>query len=176
MAIPTLTTERLVLRPFEAEDFPAWAAMNADAEFARVFGSPAPISAEDAWRSLAVQIGHWTLRGFGMWAVAERSAPRAFLGRVGFFEPEGWPGFELGWALAPAVWGRGYATEAALACLERAFTTMNRSRVISLILPENTRSAGVARRIGEQLVDRIELRGRPANVWAIEKSAWLARG
>ena len=86
------------------------------------------------------------------------------------------PCIEVGWRLAHAHWGRGYATEAALACLERAFTTMNRSRVISLILPENTRSAGVARRIGEQLVDRIELRGRPANVWAIEKSAWLARG
>jgi RimJ/RimL family protein N-acetyltransferase len=110
-----------------------------------------------------------------MWAVAERSSPDQFLGRVGFFEPEGWPGFELGWALARPVWGRGYATEAALAALAHAFTTLGRDRVISLVSPENPRSAGVARRIGEQIVDRIELRGKPVDVWAIDRAAWLAR-
>jgi RimJ/RimL family protein N-acetyltransferase len=139
-----------------------------------VFGYPAPLSAEDAWRALALQIGHWELRGFGMWAVAERSAPGEFLGRIGFFEPEGWPGFELGWALARPVWGRGYATEGARAALEHGFTTLQRSRVISLVSPQNTRSAGVARRIGEAIVDRIELRGKPADVWAIDRSSWLA--
>ena len=175
MDIPTLTTERLILRPLVAGDFPAWAAMNGDPEFARVFGYPEPLSAEEAWRALALQIGHWTLRGFGMWAVAERSAPREFLGRIGFFEPEGWPGFELGWALTPRVWGRGYATEGALAALEHGFTILDRTRIISLISPQNSRSAGVARRIGEQIVDRIELRGRPADVWAIDRSTWLAR-
>ncbi|HTI64277.1 MAG TPA: GNAT family N-acetyltransferase [Gemmatimonadaceae bacterium] len=175
MEIPTLTTERLVLRALDGEDFPAWAAMNADPEFARVFGYPAPLSAEEAWRALALQIGHWTLRGFGMWAVAEHATPRRFLGRIGFFQPEGWPGFELGWALAPEVWGRGYATEGALAALRFAFTTLDRPRVLSLVSPQNIRSAGVARRIGEQIVDRIELRGKPADVWAIDRSTWLAR-
>lgn len=170
-----LTTRRLVLRPLAAEDFAAWAAMYADAEFARVFGLPEPLGAEDAWRAMALQIGHWGLRGFGMWAVAERGAPRQFLGRVGFFQPEGWPGFELGWALSPAVWGRGYATESALACLEHAFTTLGRERVISLVSPENPRSAAVARRIGEQIVERIELRGKPVDVWAIDRSSWFAR-
>ena len=173
-SIPALTTQRLVLRPLVAEDFPAWAAMYADEEFARVFGLAAPMGAEDAWRALALQIGHWELRGFGMWAVAERTAPRAFLGRVGFFEPEGWPGFELGWALARPAWGRGFATEGALAALEHAFTTLDRSRVISLVSPENPRSAGVARRIGERIVDRIELRGKPVDVWAIDRSTRLA--
>lgn len=175
MDIPVLETTRLLLRPLGADDFPAWAAMNADPEFARVFGFPEPLRADDAWRSLALQIGHWTLRGFGMWAVAERSSPEQFLGRVGFFEPEGWPGFELGWALARPVWRRGYATEAALAALAHAFTTLGRDRVISLVSPENPRSAGVARRIGEQIVDRIELRGKPVDVWAIDRAAWLAR-
>lgn len=174
MNIPTLTTDRLLLRPLAADDFPAWAAMNANPDFARVFGYPEPLNAEDAWRALALQIGHWTLRGFGMWAVAERAAPEKFLGRIGFFQPEGWPGFELGWALAPEVWGRGYATEGALKALEHGFTTLDRPRVISLISPANARSAGVARRIGEQIVDRIELRGRPADVWAIERSSWRA--
>ena len=174
LSIPALTTQRLLLRPLTPEDFPAWAAMYADEQFATVFGLPAPLNAEDAWRALAVQIGHWELRGFGMWAVAERNSPREFLGRVGFFEPEGWPGFELGWALARPAWGRGYATEGALAALEHAFTTLDRPRVISLISPENPRSAGVARRVGERIVDRIELRGKPADVWAIDRSAWLA--
>lgn len=97
------------------------------------------------------------------------------LGRIGFFEPEGWPGFELGWALARQVWGRGYATEGARAALEYAFATLERERVISLVSPENSRSAGVARRIGEQIVDRIELRGKPVDVWAIDRPTWLAR-
>lgn len=174
MDAPSLQTPRLLLRPLLASDFPAWAAMYADEEFARVFGVGAPMKAEDSWRALALQIGHWALRGFGMWAVAERSAPSEFLGRVGFFEPEGWAGFELGWALARPVWGRGYATEAALAALEHAFTTLDRPRVISLVSPENPRSAGVARRIGERIVDRIELRGKPVDVWAIDRAAWLA--
>ena len=175
MDVPTLVTERLVLRPLEADDFPAWAEMYADAEFASVFGYPEPLSAEEAWRALALQIGHWTLRAFGMWAVAERTSPRQFRGRIGFFQPEGWPGFELGWALARPVWHRGYATEGAMAALEYGFTLLDRPRIISLISPANTRSAGVAWRIGERIVERIELRGKPADVWAIDRSTWLAR-
>lgn len=174
MNAPLIQTERLLLRPFDAEDVPAWAAMHADAVFASTLGIPYPLSAEDTWRSLAMHIGQWTLRGFGMWAVAERAAPRTLVGRVGFYQPEGWPGFELGWALARPVWSRGYATEGARAALEHAFTVLDRPRVISLIAPENTRSAGVARRIGEQLVERIELRGKPTDVWALERSTWLA--
>ena len=77
-------------------------------------------------------------------------------------------------ALAPAVWGRGFATEGALAALRFAFTTLDRPRVISLVSPQNIRSAGVARRIGEQIVDRIELRGKPADVWALDRTAWRA--
>jgi RimJ/RimL family protein N-acetyltransferase len=146
--------------------------MYSDSEFTRWIGYAEPPSREDAWRSLAMHIGHWTLRGFGMWAVAERSEPERLIGRIGCHQPEGWPAFEVGWGLAREYWGRGYATEAARASLAYAFDVLQQPRVISLILPENTRSAAVARRIGEQLVDRIDLKGLLTDVWAIDRASY----
>src|SRR6185295_3789990 len=78
--IPHLETERLVLREFRAGDFEAYASFMADPEVARYI-APAPMSREDAWRSLASTIGHWTLRGYGTWAV-QRKEDGAFMGRV----------------------------------------------------------------------------------------------
>ena len=68
-------------------------------------------SRADAWRQIAMIIGHWQLRGYGLWAVEER-ATGALVGRIGLFKPEGWPGFELGWMLRRDAWGQGYATRA----------------------------------------------------------------
>jgi RimJ/RimL family protein N-acetyltransferase len=171
MVIPILETERLVLRALGAADFPAWAEMYADPEFASGLGHPEGIQAEDAWRALAMHIGHWTLRGFGMWAVAERSAPAKLIGRIGFHQPEGWPDFELGWAIAHPHWGRGYATEAARAALAHGFDVLRRARVISVIRPSNTRSVAVAKRLGERIVDRVELHGQDVDIWAIERDS-----
>jgi len=69
--------------------------------------------ADGARRFLAAacrRIGHWTLRGYGTWAV-ERKSDGAFIGRVGLINPEGWPGLEVGWTLGKPYWGQGYATE-----------------------------------------------------------------
>ena len=77
--------------------------MMADPDVTRYLADGRPLSRGDAWRQLAMIIGHWELRGFGLWAVEERSSG-AFLGRIGCFEPEGWPGFEIGYsARAPRV-------------------------------------------------------------------------
>jgi RimJ/RimL family protein N-acetyltransferase len=65
---------------------------------------------------MAFAVGHWRLKGVGTW-VAEEKATGAFLGMIGFWEPESWPGFELGWQLAPRYWGRGFASEGARAAL-----------------------------------------------------------
>jgi RimJ/RimL family protein N-acetyltransferase len=93
---------------------------------------------------------------------------------VGFFNPEGWPGFELGWTLAREFWGRGYATEGARRALEHAFTEMGREHVISLIRPDNLPSVRVAERLGERLEGRVELLGSPALVYGITREDWLA--
>jgi RimJ/RimL family protein N-acetyltransferase len=175
--IPHLETERLVLREFRASDFEAYAAFMADPEVARYI-APAPMSREDAWRSLASTIGHWTLRGYGTWAV-ERKADGGFMGRVGMINPEGWPGLEIGWTLGRPYWGKGYATEAALASMRYAFLTQPVDRLISNIDPDNTASQSVAKRIGETCSERTALtvggKDYPVDIWVISRAEWARR-
>jgi RimJ/RimL family protein N-acetyltransferase len=117
---------------------------------------------------MAFIVGHWLLRGYGMWAVEERESG-AFLGRIGFFNPEGWPGFELGWTLGRQWWGKGYATEGARAALDYAWRELGREHVISLIQPANQPSIGVAERLGERLEGEVELFGNRALVYGIHR-------
>jgi RimJ/RimL family protein N-acetyltransferase len=109
-------------------------------------------------------LGHWKLRGYGMWALEEK-ASGTLIGRAGFLDPPGWPGFELGWMLGKAHWRRGFATEAASRCLRYAFEELARERVISLIRPANVPSVRVAERIGEKLSGEVELLGSKALVY-----------
>ena len=175
MTTPTLETERLRLRAFREEDLEAYAAICADAEVMRYLGDGRALSRADAWRQMALIIGHWALRGYGLWAVEER-ATGVLVGRLGFFNPEGWPGFELGWMLRRASWGRGYATEGAGRALAHAFTEMGRERLISLIRPDNRPSIRVAERLGEQLERRTDLFGHEALVYGIDRARWEANG
>ena len=114
-------------------------------------------------------VGHWALRGYGMWAVQELESG-AFIGRVGLHYPEGWPERELAWALARAYWGRGYAFEAATAALRIAFDTLGWSRAVSLIAPANLRSIRLAERLGERFERNIVLRGHEVSLYAIERT------
>ncbi len=170
--MPVLTTERLILRPFRASDFDAYAALCGDASVMRFIGAGQPLTRADAWRNLALVLGHWQLRGYGLWAVEERGGD--LVGRVGCFCPEDWPGFEVGWLLRRSSWGRGYATEAARAALAYAFTQLGQAHVISLIRPENEASVRVAERLGERLEGRTVLQGQEALVYGIDRERWLA--
>ena len=133
-----------------------------------------PLSRFAAWRAFAGTLGHWTLRGFGMFAVVERETD-TFVGRVGAWEPEGWPDFEIGWMLRSEYWGRGYATEAARRCIAYAFSDLHRDHVSSFIAPENTRSIRVAERIGERLEGQVtlpHLPDRPHLRYGISRGEW----
>jgi RimJ/RimL family protein N-acetyltransferase len=174
--IPKLETERLILRGYKPEDFEPYATLMADPDVARYI-APAPMTRPDAWRSLATSIGHWTLRGYGTWAV-ERKSDGVFLGRVGMINPEGWPSLEVGWTLAKEHWGAGYATEAALAAIRYAFTTQPVDKIISCIDPDNVASQAVAKRVGETKGPRHDLivggKAYPVDIWAISRETWLA--
>src|ERR1044071_4300054 len=124
---------------FREDDLEPYAAISADPGVMRYRGAGKPLARWEAWRQMAMILGHWQLRGFGLWAVEER-ATGALVGRIGFFEPDGWPGFELGWMLRRASWGKGYATEGARRALAHAFTAMERDHLISLIRPANRAS------------------------------------
>src|SRR5689334_1247843 len=102
--------------------------MYADAEVMRFLGGP--VGREQAWRHIALLAGHWVLRGHGQWAL-ERRAEGRFLGRAGLWEPEGWPGLEIGWTLRRDAWGAGYATEAARAAIAWAREALGAADLIS---------------------------------------------
>ncbi|MFL6195668.1 MAG: GNAT family N-acetyltransferase [Thermoanaerobaculia bacterium] len=172
MRVPTLETERLLLRMWRDSDLEEYAAICADPEVMRFLGEGKPLARADAWRQMAMIAGHWHLRGHGHWAVEERET-RRLIGRIGFFRPEGWPGFELGWTLGRPFWGKGYATEGARRALDYAFTEMDRDHVISLIHPDNHASIRVAERLGEKLEGTTELFGHSGIlVYGIDRAAW----
>jgi RimJ/RimL family protein N-acetyltransferase len=170
-AVPSLNTTRLRLREPAQSDFDDYASMCADAEVMRYVGDRGPMAPEDAWRQLAMLVGHWRLRGYGMWVVEELGSG-AFVGRVGLHYPEGWPEREVAWAIARPFWGRGYALEAAAAALRVAFDTLGWSRACSLIAPANLRSIRLAERLGERFERNLVLRGHEVRLYAIDRSDW----
>lgn len=168
-----LETERLTLRMFRESDTDAYAEMVGDAEVMRYLGGHA-MSRQEAWRNMAMILGHWHLRGYGFWAVEERASGE-MVGRVGCWYPEGWPQLEVGWALRRAFWGRGYATEAARASIEHAFGELGQTRVVSLINPENANSIRVAERLGERPGGEWEVFGTKVVLWGIDREEWGRR-
>jgi RimJ/RimL family protein N-acetyltransferase len=167
----TLQTERLVLRQFREADLDAYAEMCGDAEVMRYLGAGAPVGRADAWRNLALMLGHWRLRGYGLWAAEERASGE-MVGRVGCWNPEGWPGLEVGWMLRRRFWGRGFATEGSRAALAYAFTRLGCPHVLSLIRPGNAASVRVAQRLGERLEGRTEVMGGEVLVYGIRREDW----
>ena len=174
---PTLETERLILRPPVVEDFEAWCAFSADAEAMRFLGGPQtpPV----VWRGVRTTAGSWALDGFGMFSAIEKSTGR-WVGRLGPIFPEGWPGTEVGWGLVRESWGKGYATEGAIACMDWAFDVLGWAEVIHTIAPGNLASAAVARRLGStnrgpgKLPDPFA--AEVVDIWGQTREQWRARG
>jgi len=166
----TLETERLLMRFFRESDFAQYKEICKDEEVMRFLGGKAMTELE-AWRHMASILGHWHLRGYGVWAVEEKATGR-LLGRIGFMNPTGWPGFELGWTLGRESWGKGYAIEGARRALDYAFTEMDRDHVISLIAPENVRSIKVAERLGEKVEGKTELLGNEVLIYGLRREQW----
>jgi RimJ/RimL family protein N-acetyltransferase len=155
ISIPTIHAERILLRAFESDDLEPYAAMNADPETMAHLGGP--IDKVATWRLIASLLGHWHLRGFGMWAAEDR-ATGEFLGRAGLYEQHGWPGIEVAGSLKRARWGSGLAIEAGEAVLDFAATVVKAPEVISVIRPENAASIKAAERLG-LTYDRNEIVG-----------------
>lgn len=146
---PTLETERLILRPPSLADFEPWACLMADVEHVRFIGGAQPRAV--VWRGLMAMIGAWAANGFAMFSVVEKSSGQ-WIGRIGAWSPEGWPGTEVGWTLARSAAGKGYAHEAAVATIDWAFDRLGWSEVIHTIAPENAPSIALARRLGSRLL------------------------
>ena len=140
-----LQTDRLVLRQWRVEDFERYAQMFAAPETHHI-GGPL-VTPGEQWRRFLQMPGAWSLQGFAMFAVEEKTTGK-FVGQAGPWYPPGWPGTEVGYALHPDAWGRGYATEACVAAIEWAFDVLGWTEVIQSISPANTASQRVAQRLG----------------------------
>ncbi|AGC48066.1 acetyltransferase [Myxococcus stipitatus DSM 14675] len=173
---PTLHTARLTLRPMALEDFEGFVSLMSDEESARFIGGVQPRSV--VWRGFTGMAGAWAVQGFSMFSVLERSTGR-WVGRVGPWRPEGWPGPEVGWSLLRETWGRGYAVEAATAAIDWAFDHLGWTEVIHSITPANVASQQVARRLGSTLRGPGALpapfEATPIELWGQTREAWRAR-
>lgn len=171
--IDHLETERLLLRPWQESDLDAYASMCAVPEVMRYLGGK-PFSRLETWRHMAFMIGHWQLRGYGHFAV-ELKATGEFIGRLGFLNPAGWPGFEIGWTLGRQHWGQGYASEAARIVLPYGFNDLDQPHIISLIHPDNERSKQVAIKLGARLEGQAEILGIAVEVYGIAREDYRAK-
>lgn len=142
-----IETPRLILRPPRLEDLDAWSEMMLDEPVARFIGGVMPRSV--TWRHMLTMIGAWHACGFAMFSVIEKDTGR-WVGRLGPWQPEGWPGPEIGWAIVRDRWGRGYAVEGARATTDWAFARLHWTHVIHSIAPANVASQRVAQKLGSR--------------------------
>jgi RimJ/RimL family protein N-acetyltransferase len=164
--IPVLDSERVRLRGWTSNDADALRRIYGDPVTMRYIGDGSPMPPDRAWHALAYLLGHWVLRGYGMWAITERTTGTV-LGRVGLHHPEGWPGVELGWLLDRSRWGEGLATEAAQLAAAWAWESLEVGQLIHLIQPDNLASIRVAEKLGAAFDHRMDLDGTAVDVYAL---------
>ena len=145
---PVLETERLILRAPVADDWPVWDEFMRSDRASHV-GGPM-VQPGQSWRNFGHFIGHWVLRGYGMFVMIEKDS-RQVLGATGPWFPEGWAEHEIGWMIwRPEAEGRGFAHEAARAARAHAFDRLGWTTAVSYIAPENAASIALALRLGAQ--------------------------
>jgi RimJ/RimL family protein N-acetyltransferase len=174
-SVDQLRTERLLLRQWQRGDEAEMVRINRDPAVGRYLNRPVDDAAlAHFYRQMT---SHWDTHGYGPWAVQslEAGTQGRFLGFTGLahvppFLAAAGPGPELGWRLDPAVWGRGLATEAALAARDDAIARVGPGGVISIIHPDNVRSRRVATKIGMHLQRQVlnPVLGIEVGVWRFD--------
>jgi ribosomal-protein-alanine N-acetyltransferase len=175
-----LETERLLLRPLSLEDVDALAPFFADADVMRYMGGKT-LTRDETEASIARMVGWSEADGFGQLAVV-RKDDGELLGRCGILiwetepwkplskaEADGETEIEIGYALGQAHWGRGYATEAATAVRDYAWTELGETRLIALIQHGNEASRRVAEKLGMEYERDVELRFARVRLYALGK-------
>lgn len=172
---PVLETARLILRVPRLEDFERYAELMADEEAARYIGGR--LERAPAWRRFLQMPGAWVVQGFAMFSVLDKSSGK-WLGQAGPWKPDGWPGNEVGWSFHPDAWGRGYATEAAIAAMDWAFDTLGWDSVIHCIDPANAPSQRLAQRLGSHNRGAVQMpppyQDLATEMWGQTREEWFA--
>lgn len=149
-----LETERLTLRQWQSKDASSVIEFYKDPQNSKYVGGPR--DNDQAWRGMALLVGHWQLKGFGYWAVEEKHSQN-FVGCVGLWQSPGWPELELGYWIMEPYFGKGYAKEACVACIEVARGELNAESLVSYIDAENSPSIRLAESLGARYEKTIEL-------------------
>jgi RimJ/RimL family protein N-acetyltransferase len=158
-----LETDRLLLRMFVEDDWRALHEYYSDAECMRYTFRRALTEAA-TWRAIAGMAGQWLLRGYGPYAVEEKTKGEV-LGAVGLWYPLEWPEPEIKWALARRHWGKGYASEAVRAVQQMARECVPDLSLISLIDRENLASIKLALAVGARFEREMEFAGGPFHIY-----------
>lgn len=140
-----LHTERLVLRAFTPADLPAIGRVYGDPEVMLEVGEGRPADVPAVAQMVRAAVDHQARHGYSVWALAERASGE-LIGDAGLYRTG--DEVELGYTLGRAWWGKGYATEAARACLDAAFGDAELTEVIALVTPANTASRRVLEKLG----------------------------
>ncbi len=174
MNIPNLTTDRLTLRAPGPNDFPIYRNFYADRRASAAYGGP--LRAGLAWRKLASDIGHWTLRGFGMWMIEEKTTRKA-IGGCGIMWPEDWPRHELTWWVVPSARRQGYALEASRAAIDWAYDELGWDQVETHMNDGNHAARRLAEKLGGDIIARENFPdGIVRNIYRLPRSEGVAGG
>jgi RimJ/RimL family protein N-acetyltransferase len=154
MSLTYLETERLKLRQWTEENSEGYAEFYSDEVNAKYVGGKK--DKDEAWRNLAMLVGHWQLKNFGYFAVEEKQS-NTFVGCVGLWKSPGWPELELGYWLTKEAQGKGFAAEAGACCIVYTKEVLKAKSLVSYIAPENEASKRVAQKLGATYESTIEL-------------------
>ena len=154
--IPNLNTERLLLRAFDMDDLDPFASMVSDLEvMQQATYDGTAMTRTQAWNWLCFMLGHWHMRGFGIWGIEEKTSGE-LIGRIGLQFLDSFDDVELVWMLAKSAWGKGFASEGARAAIDYGLITLALPRIAAVIRQENKPSIRLAERLGMEMEKEIE--------------------
>lgn len=149
--IPSLETDKLLLRAPEKNDFAVYRNFFADAKASGAYGGP--MEADKAWRVLATDIGHWILRGYGRWSLVEKASGK-MIGGCGLWWPEGYPRSELTWWIIPDARRKGFAFEASRAAISFGYQSLRWPIVETHMLDANVAARQLTEKLGGVVIAR----------------------
>ena len=170
-----IETERLLIRPFKMEDIGPSYIMNLDAEVSRYTGDGGVVSKKEIERRIVENVfGDYDKYGFGRLAV-ELKGENKFIGFTGLKYLEDMDEVDLGYRFMKEYWGKGIATESAQACLNLAFDTLELSKIIAMVLPENIGSIRVLKKLNFEYEKDIIEYSQLAKIYSLNKEKHLAK-
>jgi RimJ/RimL family protein N-acetyltransferase len=159
---PELETERLRLRHWRESDVEPLLAFYRDPQSQAVYGGD--VSRSDVWRRIALIIGHFHIRGFGLYALEDKETVQ-LAGYAGLWFPDGWDDVEVGYGITSQFRGNGYATEAARRVRDHGFRELRLPRLVSYINPANVTSIRVAEKLGAAPDGEFIMHGKPHMIY-----------